>query len=314
MQSQPSIAYFLDRRPSKEPERERPQFVDLFSGIGGASTGAAAAGYTVVLAVDSWQIGLETHRQNHPECEHLLKTLPAADLPLPSGRWHLHASPPCIELSLAKLPEYRTEENTQASINLIRWSVDLALSSTCESWSLEQVGTPLVRSLLSELKQANPTRLDFDIFDFSKLGVPQTRTRLLAGSPRLIAKLRRLSVVKSSAREWIGTVRASMTKNNARRNYALTRHASTKKARRILKVDECARSVDEPAHTVLASNLPKWIFKDRFLWFTPSEAARLQTFPRDYILPSIKSHATRGIGNALPPLVMELMLKRDRFE
>lgn len=314
MTAQPPIAYFFGKRSPAASENEPPKFVDLFCGIGGASTGAVAAGYSVVLAVDHWRVGLDAHKQNHPECEHLLRALPSADLPLPSGRWHLHASPPCVELSLAKLPEFRTDENTEASLDLIRWSVDLALSSSCESWSLEQVGTAPVRSLMRALKKANPTKLDFDIFDFSAFGVPQTRTRLLAGTPRLIAKLRRLPPVKSSARDWIQAPRSSMTKNNAFRNYALTRDAASKKARRILRVDECARSVDEPAHTVLASSLPKWIFKDRFVRFTPSEAARLQTFPENYILPGAKSHASRGVGNALPPLVMKLLLQRDKFE
>ena len=63
-----------------------PKFVDFFAGIGGASEGAAQAGYDVVLAVDADQAAMELHALNHPQCTHLCCTLPpTGPLPLPSA-------------------------------------------------------------------------------------------------------------------------------------------------------------------------------------------------------------------------------------
>jgi DNA (cytosine-5)-methyltransferase 1 len=50
----------------------RPRFVvDLYSGIGGLGLGAARAGFTVALSVDTDAVLSETHRLNFPKCAHL---------------------------------------------------------------------------------------------------------------------------------------------------------------------------------------------------------------------------------------------------
>jgi DNA (cytosine-5)-methyltransferase 1 len=41
---------------------------------------------------------------------------------------------------------------------------------------------------------------------------------------------------------------------------------------------------------------------------TPREAARLQSFPDDFVFPSISKHAERLIGNAVPPELMKIFV------
>lgn len=52
---------------------------DFFCGCGGSSTGAAAAGATIVGAANHWDRAIETHQQNHPHTRHYLADLLEAD-------------------------------------------------------------------------------------------------------------------------------------------------------------------------------------------------------------------------------------------
>ena len=50
---------------------QRPPIIDLFSGVGGLSLGAARAGFSVACAVENDQIALDTHKINFPHTKHL---------------------------------------------------------------------------------------------------------------------------------------------------------------------------------------------------------------------------------------------------
>lgn len=79
--------------------------MDLFCGLCGFTTGAAAAGMRPTLAIDTDAHALHYHRINHPTAKHAqLRLGPQSDDRLaelirahvPAGRaWHLHGSPPC---------------------------------------------------------------------------------------------------------------------------------------------------------------------------------------------------------------------------
>jgi DNA (cytosine-5)-methyltransferase 1 len=43
---------------------------DQFCGAGGSSSGAAAAGATIKLALNHWKLAVETHNTNFPETDH----------------------------------------------------------------------------------------------------------------------------------------------------------------------------------------------------------------------------------------------------
>ena len=126
------------------------QFVDLFSGIGGATQGAREAGLRPVLAVDGCEHACRVYAQNHPEVTQICATLPLegdAPLPLPRSptdagvaRWHLHGSPPCTKLSKAN--QQREAGARADALALVRWFLELALHSSASSWSMEQVYTP----------------------------------------------------------------------------------------------------------------------------------------------------------------------------
>lgn len=75
---------------------------DQFCGAGGSSLGAKLAGCEVVLAMNHWELAIETHNTNFPDTTHVLadiqqanpRNYPATDI--------LVTSPECVNHSLAK--------------------------------------------------------------------------------------------------------------------------------------------------------------------------------------------------------------------
>jgi len=299
------------------------KFVDLFCGIGGASTGAVAAGYEVVLAVDSWDEGIAAHARNHCKTVHLCLKLPSTrPLPLPSEgeHWHLHGSPPCTKLSIAN--QERVTHDRDEALDLVRWYLDFALASTATTWSMEQVATPKVIALLESyraLGAPHRTRIAFDVFDFYEHGVPQHRRRLIAGSPELVARLRRAPRVHRCVRDVIRNPRGTHVRHYMR--YANPRvvgvvDGKTKYSYSYYGDDDCCYPVTGPSHVIIAGHALRWAWPGtgkKFELFLPEEAAALQCFPTGYALPVNPRQAMRGVGNALPPVIMtQLLMEKAR--
>ena len=78
--------------------------IDLFSGAGGFTTGATAAGVNVVLAANHWDAAVECHAANHPGVEHVQQDLAEMDWPLCPEADILLASPACQGFSQAGQP------------------------------------------------------------------------------------------------------------------------------------------------------------------------------------------------------------------
>lgn len=53
----------------------RPTVIDLFSGVGGMSLGAARAGFNIAAAVDTDSVTLATHARNFPNAIHIARTV-----------------------------------------------------------------------------------------------------------------------------------------------------------------------------------------------------------------------------------------------
>ena len=305
-----------DRRCGEGP----PKFVDLFAGIGGASAGAAQAGYDVALAVDADQAAMDLHAYNHPHCTHLCCTLPPTrPLPLPSAdeTWHLHGSPPCTAVSVAN--QGRVEEKRDGAVDLIKWYVEFALESSATSWSMEQVATPVVLRYLETLKAAKAphrNRFAYAVVNFYDSGVPQERRRVIAGSPDLVARLLRLPRWHRCVEDVIVAPRGTHLRNRMR--WSCPRRDPTGEKRWVYKEytdDDSCVPITGPAPTVVAYHPLRWTRPKRNFKPVPlthTELARLQCFPLGYEVGEHTQTAIRCIGNALPPIVMRQLLSRKR--
>ncbi len=79
--------------------------------------------------------------------------------------------------------------------------------------------------------------------------------------------------------------------------------------------DDACYTVDGPGLTITASNGMRWATPgsgNPSFHMKPREIALLQTFPAFYKLPKEITHAVRGVGNAVPPLVIRKLLVGDR--
>ena len=75
---------------------------DQFCGAGGSSLGAAALGLTIVLALNHWQLAIQTHNSNFPNTIHDCTDISACDPRRYPSTDILITSPECTNHSLAK--------------------------------------------------------------------------------------------------------------------------------------------------------------------------------------------------------------------
>lgn len=75
---------------------------DQFCGAGGSTTGAKAAGIEVLMALNHWDLAVETHNTNHPEVDHDCTDVQACDPRRYPSTDILITSPECTNHSLAK--------------------------------------------------------------------------------------------------------------------------------------------------------------------------------------------------------------------
>jgi DNA (cytosine-5)-methyltransferase 1 len=161
--------------------------IDLFAGAGGLSLGLVRAGFDVKVAVDSWQLAVDTYTKNfqHPAIcmdlsglsgEKLLKYagVSSADLDLLAG------GPPCQGFSLQRIgPD--TDKRNQLVLDFAR----LITEAKPRVFLMENV-TGLLGHRGKELFSEFRTVLDrggyitaYKVVNAADFGVPQNRRRVL---------------------------------------------------------------------------------------------------------------------------------------
>jgi DNA (cytosine-5)-methyltransferase 1 len=176
---------------------ERPIAIDLFSGAGGLSQGLEAAGYQVVLGVDTDEWALETHAHNFAG---LSLALDLGDEEIRAGLVHLFdgldvdlvaGGPPCQPFSRAGRSKIRSlvEEGARDAVDARKelWQgfVEIVEQVRPRAVLLENVpdmalgdDMVVVRSLIDRLESAE-YEVDARIVNTWECGVPQHRQRLI---------------------------------------------------------------------------------------------------------------------------------------
>src|SRR5574341_390255 len=102
---------------------------DLYCGAGGTSSGLVAACRELgvdldLLAINHWEIAIETHSANHPYAKHICKSIEQVDprKVVPSGRLHgLIASPECTHHSIARGGRPINDQFRVSAWHILRW-------------------------------------------------------------------------------------------------------------------------------------------------------------------------------------------------
>ena len=331
---------------------------DLFASVGGVSAAAVAEGHTVVLAIDMEQWRLDVHSANHPEAAHACLELgPGTDTEVealirravPDSEWHrcwIHASPPCTcQSGIRNVGKKRSHTNFEAldadqraNHDLVRWTMALLERLEPPQWSLEEVddssikGTGFVldsgvRGALQAVKRRSRGFVDFDVFQLEQYGVPQARTRLIAGRPATIAQLRHAHQLRVSrpvtAYEALQAAGALPEADVQYILGPLTRRPEPSKVRPAgphgVLSDGRVRM-----HDMRAKPCPTLTSKE-FAWITREYESRggmtvaqmlvLMTFPSNFKWVESKKGKTSmknrrsGVGNAVPPLFMRKVFR-----
>ena len=304
--------------PDTPIDPTRLEVYDLFCGAGGFSCGATAAGCRVAFACDADDDALTAHAANHPNATHRRLTLPADAIPFPTDgrRFHVHGSPPCPEFSPMKTRGRVRDARVRAG-SLVEWYMRAALASGATSWSMEQVASESVVAIVERVRAEFPKRVAFAKFDLRDLGVPQTRTRLIAGTPELIARLMRLRsrARRRGVRDVVAPRGTHLRNSNYWDRKTLRPNRQPGDSKYIYnRATGLSHSspISEPGPTVVTTGQLYWLdAADHGAVWTKidvPELAALQTFPPRYKFPKARRVARRLIGNAVPPLVATLLL------
>lgn len=173
---------------------------DLFCGAGGTSSGLLAAcrarGLEVeLIAVNHWDVAIQTHSKNHPGvrnlCEDLDNVRPKELVP--GGRLNLLcASPPCQHHSRARGGKPVNDQMRSSAWRILDWATDLYIDSILmenvrewEEWGpLGVDGRPLkskkgrtFQAFMSGLRGLG-YRVEYKILNAADYGDPTTRERL----------------------------------------------------------------------------------------------------------------------------------------
>lgn len=106
---------------------------DLFCGAGGSSTGLMRASQVLgrkveLVAVNHWDVAVETHSKNHPQAHHYCEDLTSMDpkKAVPSGRLDLLiAAPECTHHSVARGGKPMNDQSRASAWCILRWATAL---------------------------------------------------------------------------------------------------------------------------------------------------------------------------------------------
>lgn len=269
--------------------------IDLFCGAGGFSEGARQAGFEVIIAVDAWDEALETHQLNHPNTVHLLmelgdtytKTWNILKKYIPKlnkdDHLHIHASPPCQNLSTAN-SGYR---NIQEGLRLCIWYLEFIINikkkvkNQCNfSWTMEQVNNNEFKQLLNE----QYSNVYYNIYNMEEYGIPQTRARIFVCNKNIT--LKKSKKINKYIYEYLEEYEPY---------YKYTKSCSG---------IHFFRDIMKETYVYTITSIPTRIYDNKMNHIRPltvNEHKIFQTFPKTYIFNGLKKDQIKQIGNSVPP-------------
>ncbi len=310
------------------------RIVSIFSGCGGLDLGFENAGYDVVFANDRAEHVEETYNDNH-DSEITIKDvreLDYDDIPDCEG---IIGGPPCQTWSLAGNLDGSDDERGSVFYDYI----DIIQAKSPNFFVTENVPGIVSSSNIDEFEEILDSfqnigyTVDWKKMDAERYGVPQSRTRVVIigvrndinfdyqfPSPDEEPTVQAGSLPACPSKETDGDAHDPTDLHLPNHEHYIGSYSSRFMSRNRV------RKWDEPAYTVLAGaryqkihpQAPKmvkvekddWKFKDgyedEYRRYSVREAARLQTFPDDFIFhyDTVKDGYSQ-VGNAVPVKLAE---------
>lgn len=275
------------------------KIIDLFCGAGGWSLGLHNAGHDVILAVDNWQLAIDSYSTNlnHKTlCTNILelnrddkrikKYFDRADI--------IVGSPPCKNFSVINPHRDLDLSLTEKFLELVEG----------KKYIMENV--PPVRKVM---KEAGHNIEHSRIIDMSKFGVPQSRRRMIMSNfldfDDFDKWVQRIPIEKYIKRFDEITDTSDVPKH---RDHIIKRMEKMKPKTGYGKYNTYYKT---PAtgitHTIVnvTKNMAVHPFEARRL--KVMEAAVIQTFPPNYIFKGNIMNRAEQVANAVPPVFSEII-------
>lgn len=295
--------------------------VDLFSGLGGWSTGASMAGCNVLWAANHWQDAVDWHLANHPEAIHVCQDLHQADWSQVPAHDLLLASPCCQGHSKAR---GRSNGNPQHDASRsTAWAVVSALEFHKPPAALiENVPEFLEWTLFpawSSAMNALGYQLAPHIVDCADLGVPQNRVRLFIVCTRSKAPLHlelpklehkpatsfidlndgRWSLVDKPGRSPATLRRVANGREQFGDTFVMSYYGNT----------HVGRDINRPIGTITTKDRWAIVKGDQMRMLSANENMLAMSFPESTKRPGNHKLTVHMAGNAVPPVAAMHIIK-----
>jgi len=338
--------------------------IDIFSGAGGLSLGALAAGISIPIAIEKDQNAAKTFKRNHPNTTVITKDI--TDVSVTSlnieNPFIIFGGPPCQGFSLSNSKTRNNEnDNNQLYHQFIRFIEGLK-----PKWFLFENVEGIVSFNKGEtVKEIQKNfeklgyKISYKILNASDYGVPQDRNRfiLIGNNADIEFKFPDKFKQKVSVREAIydlpilanGQIEELLPYKKAPSSYARQMRNGSEKSKQnfvsrnndlVLErykhikpgqnwkaipdhlmqnyknKDNCHSGIykrlDPDKPSVVISNYRKnmLIHPEQDRGLSVREAARIQSFPDDFIFEGTLMHIQQQIGNAVPPKLAEVVFKQ----
>ncbi len=297
--------------------------IDLFSGLGGWSTGASMAGVKVLWAANHWPDAVQWHATNHPGTQHVCQDLHQADWTQVPAHDLLLASPCCQGHSKARgkksgNPQHDASRSTA-------WAVVSALEFHLPAAALVENVPEFTQWALYPAWEAAMNALGYQlaphIVDCADLGVPQNRVRLFIVCTRSTAPLQlnlpqaehvpASSFIDFDAGRWSpinkpGRAAATLARvENGRRQYGerfiMPYYGSGSGL--------TGRSINRPIGTITTRDRWAVVDGDRMRMLTARENLAAMSFPSSTQHPDNHRLTVHMAGNAVPPVAGQRIIE-----
>ena len=154
---------------------------DIFSGLGGSSCGAAAAGATIVGGIDAWNLATQVFADNFPSARVIAASVekqePCRIIEEVGPIDLLLASPECTSHSCARGARPRSDRSRNLAFEVVRYARAIVPRWIVIENVIHMRSWPRYRELLAALDDAG-YRVAEHVLDAADHGVPQRRRRL----------------------------------------------------------------------------------------------------------------------------------------
>lgn len=294
----------------------------LFCGIGGADIGLQQSGFDIAWAIERDPVAAEIYSKNFPHSPIVedIRNVDPDDLDSIDLLW---ASPPCQQYSQARDKSLPVHEGADLGYEVIRFLEVLKPRYFCLENVPAYKSADSFKAIVECLNQMGYWS-NWIVVNAADYGVPQSRQRLILRAVRggWLSEL----PLRQSWKGWYDAI-SDLVPQLPSANLSSWQIQSLKniKTSKVLIPRDGARNYkkkglsqipgDRPAPTIRAMSHDghcyqfNAILDINVLKLTPRCYARFQSFPDTFWLPDRPVDAIKGIGNAVPCLLAEIIAK-----